>query len=259
MKKKKLVYQAVSVFVMKAFLALLFLIVTSTHVLAHDSELRDFIIMKTPYRHLIVSPLPTTPDGVLDVEKIIVEASMATLPDLTPESNWHLTRVIDAIKTEDDYAAEQHWSDFIRSIKNNRIPLDINSVLLWTLRQAYLETNKDLSFFASKVKFFNDLKKTLRDELDEVERLWGEKECQAAPPGTACSLDAVCCNMERLISALQDQLQTVGDDAQLANVDLQNWLQKQQQILQNFSNIAKLMYDTTTTIIRKVGDDDDDD
>ncbi|MBI3178450.1 MAG: hypothetical protein HYZ27_02240, partial [Deltaproteobacteria bacterium] len=45
----------------------------------------------------------------------------------------------------------------------------------------------------------------------------------------------------------------VGVDAQLANVDLQNWLQKQQQTLQMLSNISKMMHDTAMAIIRKIG------
>jgi hypothetical protein len=43
------------------------------------------------------------------------------------------------------------------------------------------------------------------------------------------------------------------DDAQLANVDLQNILQKQQQTLQMMSNISKMLHDTAAAIIRKIG------
>lgn len=43
------------------------------------------------------------------------------------------------------------------------------------------------------------------------------------------------------------------DDAQLANVDLQNMLQKQQQTLQMMSNISKMLYDTAQSVIRKMG------
>lgn len=48
---------------------------------------------------------------------------------------------------------------------------------------------------------------------------------------------------------LSKRLNSVGDDAQLANVDLQNALQKQQQTLQTMSNILKMMHDTATSII----------
>lgn len=46
---------------------------------------------------------------------------------------------------------------------------------------------------------------------------------------------------------------TTGDDAQLANVDLQNELQKQQQTLQMVSNLSKNAYDTALAVIRKIG------
>ena len=46
------------------------------------------------------------------------------------------------------------------------------------------------------------------------------------------------------IRAWEEKLDGVGDDAQLANVDLQNILQKQQQTLQMMSNISKMLYDT---------------
>jgi hypothetical protein len=45
----------------------------------------------------------------------------------------------------------------------------------------------------------------------------------------------------------------IGDDAQLANVDLQNLLQKQQQVLEMMSNISKMLYDTAMAVIRKLG------
>lgn len=53
--------------------------------------------------------------------------------------------------------------------------------------------------------------------------------------------------------AVEQRLNALGDDAQLANVDLQNTLQKQQQTLQMMSNISKMLYDTATSVIRKLG------
>jgi hypothetical protein len=45
----------------------------------------------------------------------------------------------------------------------------------------------------------------------------------------------------------------VLNDAQLANVDLQDILQKQQQALQMLSNISKVLEETAMSIIRKIG------
>ncbi len=64
--------------------------------------------------------------------------------------------------------------------------------------------------------------------------------------GTRAGLDAY-------IKQLEEKLNSVGDDAQLANVDLQNMLQKQQQTLQMVSNISKMLHDTAMAVIRKVG------
>ena len=55
---------------------------------------------------------------------------------------------------------------------------------------------------------------------------------------------------EDLIAHIQN---SVGDDAQLANVDMQSALQKQQQTIQMMSNIIKLMKDTAMSVIRKIG------
>ena len=60
--------------------------------------------------------------------------------------------------------------------------------------------------------------------------------------------------MAKALKDFEERLEGVGDDAQLANVDLQNVLQQQQQALQMLTAIAKLLNDTTSAIIRKIGD-----
>lgn len=59
--------------------------------------------------------------------------------------------------------------------------------------------------------------------------------------------------LESEIKEWEEKLKTVGDDAQLANVDLQNMLQKQQQTIQAISAIAKMLHDTALAVIRKIG------
>ncbi len=55
------------------------------------------------------------------------------------------------------------------------------------------------------------------------------------------------------VSLQEQDLATAGDDAQLANIDLQNMLQKQQQTIQMMSNISKVLHDTAMSVIRKIG------
>lgn len=63
------------------------------------------------------------------------------------------------------------------------------------------------------------------------------------------SLNAI----KKEIGSMEDTLSSVGDDAQLANIELQNMLQKQQQTLQTLSNVSKMLHDTAMAIIRKIG------
>ena len=59
--------------------------------------------------------------------------------------------------------------------------------------------------------------------------------------------------LDNLIQQEEEFLNGCSDDAQLANVDLQNMLQKQQQTLQMMSNISKMLHDTAMAVIRKIG------
>jgi hypothetical protein len=59
--------------------------------------------------------------------------------------------------------------------------------------------------------------------------------------------------LDAYIEKLESRMNSVGDDAQLANVDLQNVLQKQQQNMQMMSNISKMLHDTAMAIVRKIG------
>ena len=59
--------------------------------------------------------------------------------------------------------------------------------------------------------------------------------------------------LEALIAQWEDKLQSVGDDAQLANIDLQNALQQQQQTLQTISSVSKMLHDTALAVIRNIG------
>ena len=46
---------------------------------------------------------------------------------------------------------------------------------------------------------------------------------------------------------------TLPKDAQMANIDLENMLQKQQQTIQQLSQISKLLHDTAMGVVRKIG------
>ncbi len=55
------------------------------------------------------------------------------------------------------------------------------------------------------------------------------------------------------IAVFEEKLSSVGDDTQLATIDLQNMLQKQQQSLDAISIESKMLHDTAMAVIRKIG------
>lgn len=59
-------------------------------------------------------------------------------------------------------------------------------------------------------------------------------------------------DLEDEIKKMEDKMKDTGDDAALANIDLQNALQKQQQLIQMMSNISKVLHDAAMAVIRKI-------
>lgn len=190
------------------------------------------------------------------------------------------------------------FADFVAQSKINGA-MDVNALVQFVLREAYMENTKDLHFYAQKVRFYNELKKLVRDELTSARKQLSSASTAAAawvqadtadpktrdadnynlasggfgytgktfdtepaydPTNGMTPKEAAADNsittkgdLETYIKNLEEKLNSIGDDAQLANVDLQNMLQKQQQTLQMMSNISKMLHDTAMAIIRKIG------
>ena len=81
---------------------------------------------------------------------------------------------------------------------------------------------------------------------------WGSS---GTSPGNGMSPTGTISNANDLnsyISTMEEYLTSVGDDAQLAQVDLQNMAQNQQQTLQTLSNLSKSFNDVSMAIIRNI-------
>ncbi len=184
-------------------------------------------------------------------------------------------------------AIEAKWAGYVGKLANEGGPIDVNELVQAVLREAYTANTQDLRFFAEKVKFYNELKKQIRDELTRARETFAGTAGQADTASvsfSAVSFDTTFYgprdwdndgdldytnpsptsggtapvvttrgNLDAYIKGLEEKLNSVGDDAQLANVDLQNMLQKQQQTLQMLSNISKMLHDTAMAVIRKIG------
>ena len=160
--------------------------------------------------------------------------------------------------------------------------MDVNQLIQWVMREAYINNTEDLRGYAYRVKYFTDLKRAIREELvrarnfqrehqvleqgevrlnasyekrkfntvPEVDPRTGAMTVRSPETGGATQDPR---GMDEYVKELEQLLNTVGDDAQLAQVDLQNVTQKQQQTLQTLSNLSKVLHETSMAIIRKIG------
>ncbi len=67
-------------------------------------------------------------------------------------------------------AAMGEWGALMGSVvaHGSTAPVDINSLILYVLREAYLESNEDLSYMADKISAQNEARAALRRYLDEL-------------------------------------------------------------------------------------------
>lgn len=70
----------------------------------------------------------------------------------------------------------------------------------------------------------------------------------------ADALEGLANELDVTVSEFESKLGTVGDDAELADVDLQNMLEKQRQVVELLSSISRTLHETSLAIIRKIGD-----
>lgn len=172
-------------------------------------------------------------------------------------------------------SAEETFNSVFQSdeVKPESESMDIDSLVQWVLRESYTETTEDLRFYAEKVSFYNQLKNSIREELTAAREIFADNsdndEELSAPYQTSTISNipdsefnvsisdgdtiSTKAELDSYIEQLETQLNTVGDDAQLANVELQNMLQKQQQTMQMISNVSKMLHDTAMAVIRKIG------
>ena len=208
-----------------------------------------------------VTPLPDHLEAALD--------RLGEPVALTSEERKFMSKLVVAVKAGDDAKATAMFAAAFGSTHARNPSLDIAALVQIVLLESYLTASEDLRFYADKVRHFNSAKKQIREHIKETRgRLQGKPETTkiSVVPLTvekyALGKDAVKRGRAQIktvgdwrasITKLEEQLQTVGEDAQLANIDLQNALQKQQQTLQTMSNVSKMLHDTAMSVIRKIG------
>jgi hypothetical protein len=185
-------------------------------------------------------------NGRVDAKKILIESVYVkhdVVSRLTGSQKGELSVIIKSVKRKQLDSAQQQFQAFVEGLNAQKTAMDINALIMYVLRESYLESNKDLQFYAAKVKYFNELKKAAREHLTELRKVAGSiDDCGSEAKNS----------LDDYIKRAEENLSGLGDDAQLANIDLQNQLQKQSQMLQTMSNVSKLLHDTAMAVIRNL-------
>lgn len=118
---------------------------------------------------------------------------------------------------------------------------DINAFIQFVLRQSYLEHTKDLQYYASKIKYFNEQKKQVREHIQKTRG----KLAQATEVKDKKAL-------EKLKVKLEQELKDLETQERLANFEIQRLMSQYNQAEQAASRIYKKKQDTESGVIRKI-------
>ena len=203
----------------------------------------------------------------IDTKAVVQAAAARKLPQgISPGDQEALKRVVGDLKAGRLEPANASWRSFSQGYFSKGTAANLDALIQWVLRESYLETNKDLAFAADKVRFYNEQKKALREYVDKLGKalakaktdelvrirpirveesfLKGKEAVSWGPWKTVTRAQA-----SAEIDNLEKRLSSIGDDAQLANIDLQNKLQQQQQTLQTMSNVSKMLQATARGVV----------
>jgi hypothetical protein len=206
----------------------------------------------------------------LSAEKTLTDAQINRVNRAVPTDQQQQLSQIGRLLAADpkSKAAQRQWQSLIGNSAAKK-PADIYAIVKWVLRDSYLQASNDLKSYAEKVKAFNELKKRIRAEITRARTHRSKHSSKKQESLSAAFTPDYRLRKDGLISArkpvrtksslaayideLEGLLASTSEDEQLANVDLQNMLQKQQQTMQMLTNISKMLHDTAMAVIRKIG------
>ncbi len=156
-------------------------------------------------------------------------------------------------------AIKSRWQAYIQ--RNGSRQMDVGALVQHVMRESYAQSNRDLRSRADKVRYLNEQKKQIRSEVAQQRQSLSANPGlgQAQPDvagqatGSKLALQGPALQLPHKTKIVQQPTQeTLGDDADLRTLELQDTLQRQQQLLQLMSNISKMLHDTAMAIIRNM-------
>ena len=189
---------------------------------------------------------------------------------LTSGDHSIISSMVMDLKRGDTERANHIWHTLVATLIARKERTDIAAIMFNVLKRTYLPPDGELTALAEKARHYNDIQEQLREELADLrskaEELGPEdrlkvRRSTAVPAFQRGRPGLLVRRSKRLtreqiqdhIKSVEERLATVGDDAQLANIDLQNALQRQQQLLQTMSNVSRMLHDTSMAVARNLG------
>jgi len=142
------------------------------------SEIKESSQKKSEATEFDVAFIPLK-DKSTNTEVIIL---LPTPTDSADLNDAYFLAAMAAVAGTNPSALESRWGEYIADMQTGGVPMDINALIQAVLREAYLETNKDLQFYADKVRYYNDVKEGIRSELTTA-RQYQSSLSEYAPTG----------------------------------------------------------------------------
>jgi len=216
-------------------------------------------------------PIPMAKPPLESLNEDLMRISRASLPpNLIPAQKAKIDQVVAALRARREAEAKQAWSEFVGSyiaVPANKQKLA--SVIDAILREAIVAPEELPGLQGlQELRELQELRKAIRGYLRELRTLAAECKrgaqqvqplvLQRTPDGGERAVigPARTMNCKELRSEMErwEAMRDLkSDSAQMAEVDLQEMLQKQQRTLQMMSQISKMLYDTAMSVIRKIG------
>jgi len=157
------------------------------------------------------------------------------------------------------------WKQLVSKSRN----MDIHGAINLIIDEARQETNRNVNQHRSKVQKYDAIKINISQEISINRLILSRSAGQIQPiqekiyviergnPDKFIVQKGNVINkrseLENYISYLQGKLDSVGDDSQIANVEMQSCLQDQSQQVEMISTIMKACYDSAMDVIRHMG------
>lgn len=133
-------------------------------------------------------------------------------------------------RSMDSDSVELAWKSFVEKsaaeiTRTDDVSTELDKLILRVLNESYQEKQEKLQQRAARVQHFNEMKQECRKLIESI---------------------------RMRVQSLEEEYTATEEEARLANIDLQNMIQRQQQTLQTMSNVSKMLHDTAMAVIRNI-------